>query len=127
VRPKNPFATKLAELLLTEPNAAAREAFDQELKDAFVKTGDESPDNLSCIDYIEYGFVADQAWGVKTTYGLKLKRQGAMLSDLMNVLENCDMPEAIKKQFSGITGEEWDAATRMMTMILMALERDVPA
>jgi hypothetical protein len=125
VRPKNALAAKLAEMLLTEPSSKAAQVFDQEFKDAFLATGSESPDNLSCVNYVEYGSVADASWGVKTTYGLKLKRHNAMLSDIMNVLENCEMPPEIRQRFPGITGEEWDAATRMMTMILVSLERDV--
>jgi hypothetical protein len=124
---KNAFAARLAELLLSEPGSRSAAVVDQELKESFLQAGSESPDNLSCVDYIEYGAIPDQNWGVKTTYALKLKRQGAQLSDIANVLENCDMPREIKEHFPHITGEEWDAALRMITMILMAFERDVAA
>ncbi|HYF47921.1 MAG TPA: hypothetical protein VEJ63_00830 [Planctomycetota bacterium] len=124
---KNPFAAKLAELLLTDPGSRSPSTVDAELKEAFLQTGSETPDNLSCIDYIEYGEISDERWSVKTTYALKLKRQGALLSDIANVLENCDMPREIKERFPNITGEEWDAAMRMMTVIMMAFERDVAA
>lgn len=123
MNPRSPFSAKVAEMAQHPPDPAALKPFNEALRRAFLETGTETPDNLSCVDHLEYGAIPDKDWGVKAVYGLKLKRGRVMLSDIMNVVENCDMPPQVKAQFPKMSGEDWDAATRMITMILVALEQ----
>jgi len=42
----------------------------------------------------------------------------------MNALEDLEtLPESVKNALPTLTAEEWEAATRMMTVLLLLLER----
>lgn len=83
----------------------------------------ETDDNLNCYNHIEYGSVSPGACNSKETYGLKLKGKDILISNVVHLVEDLDLPDQIKKKFPTITRHEWAAVTRMVTMILIAFER----
>ncbi len=93
---------------------------------AFLDYGSETPDNLICFEHIEFGKVSDQDVGTGEVVGLKLKNKPILLSTIANAIECLefpkDIPESEMEYFPDISKEEWDAATRMMTMVLTAFE-----
>lgn len=100
--------------------------FSEDVVGTFLAMGSKTPDNLNCAKYIEYGIVKEREFGPATVYGLKVKGKRLLLSDVMNVIENLYMPDEIKETFPDITNSEWDAITRMITMILISLECKKP-
>jgi hypothetical protein len=54
--------------------------------------------------------------------GIKIKDKEIRLSQLMHSIESMDLPESVKADFPELTQEDWDGATRIMTLVLMSLE-----
>lgn len=92
--------------------------------------GSETPDNLNCYSHVEYGMVPNESdtgnsgdsSSTKLTYGLKIKGKDISLSDIMNAVEDMGVPAEVAAVFPTITEHEWNAATRMITMILLSIE-----
>lgn len=82
--------------------------------------GSETPDNLNCADHIEFGrFTLNE----QTRVGLKIRKKNIPISLLMNVLENMTLPQEVKDHYPELEEYEWDAVTRVITLLLIALER----
>ena len=91
------------------------ELLTKNLHDALLSFGSETPDNLSCVNRIEVGSVGNNR-------GLKLRNQNILLSELAYELENMPMPEQVKEAFPNIIEEDWDAFTRLTTLLYITLE-----
>jgi len=123
----NPFIAKLYQLAATELSSTENSATSEALLKAFLEYAGDTPDNAEAAKLVEYGTVKQEYLisGSKQTLGLKLKDKPVMLSDIMNVVENCPLPAQVKRQFPDLSAREWAAATRLITVILAALERRV--
>jgi hypothetical protein len=88
----------------------------------FLSAGPETPDNLNCYRRIEYGLVEGRQFGPETILGLRVKGKDILLSDVMNVIENLELPAEVQEYFPDLTNQEWDAVTRMITTVLLSLE-----
>lgn len=117
---KQKFGSLLCGLAQSDSNppAIAR----NELMEAFLEFGSQTDDNMNCYRHIEYGPVLRNDWQPKETYGLKLKGKNILISDVIHLVEDLDLPDRIKENFPDITSDEWSAVTRMATMILLAFE-----
>jgi hypothetical protein len=93
-----------------------------QLMETFLEFGSQTDDNLNCYRHIEYGLVPGETCRPKETYGLKLKGTNILVSDVIHLIEDLDLPVHIKEEFPSITENEWAAVTRMATMILIAFE-----
>jgi hypothetical protein len=90
----------------------------------FFAFGSETEDNRVAIDHV----LLDQfinPHSRQTTIGFVLKDSRYALSTVMNYLESEPLPPPLQQQLPLLTEEEWSAATRMMTMILLACEHRV--
>jgi len=88
----------------------------------FLEFGSETPDNLSCSEHIEFGEGTQEPNNARTL-GLKIKGKNVFLSEIMYAIEDNELKE-VRAAFKNLTNEEWNAATRMMTMVMIALESD---
>jgi len=59
-------------------------------------------------------------------YGLKIVGKDIFLSSILNMLENIKPPEVVLERFPDITEEEWRAAIRISTDILVAFDPAKP-
>jgi len=118
----------LVEVLLRACKASERPPVDaaitEEVREAFLRKGSRTPDNLNCVEHIEYGTVEGREFGPPTVSGLKVKESDVLISDVMHLVEDMDVPDIVKKYYIDITAEEWSAITRMTTMILLSLNRN---
>ncbi len=116
---------KFRNLLIYFANADFTETQVAEMNAQFKKTlldfASETPDNLESVERIEVGKVWDGNW---LHSGLKIKDKKIKLSELMYSIESMDLPEAIKAEHPALTQEDWEATTRIMTLIMMSLEDD---
>lgn len=120
---ENSVAKKLFDIL-SEDSLETLANQSHELLEAVLAFGSATDDNLNCIDHVEYGMVSGWPFESNESYGLKLKGKNLLLSDVMNVVENLeDVPSEVKKHFPDLTNDEWSAVTRMVTIVLVALER----
>jgi len=102
----------------------------EEVMRLILLLGSETPDNLNCYSHVEYGIVPNEndagnsgdSSSTKLTYGLKIKGKDISLSDIMNAVEDMGVPAEVAAVFPTITEHEWNAATRMITMILLSIE-----
>ena len=87
------------------------------LRRALLDFASETPDNLNCAERIEVSTL-----GAET--GLALHGRGVLLSDIAHALENAPMPDALKDAFPDISAKDWDAFTRLTTLIYGALTQN---
>ena len=125
------FAHALCELIDSSPEPlhvqdlngfVVSEKSDRLMK-AFLEFGSETDDNVNCFQHVEYGRVDNRVCGPNPIYGLKIKGKKILLADVMNIVENLELPSEICERYPDLTGEEWSAITRMATMILCAFEQ----
>ena len=93
-----------------------------QLRDALLSYGSATPDNTNCVEHVQVGHVPHPGLGSVT--GLVTVHSRALLSDVCNALEDLELPEALRHVLPSLSGAEWRACTRMVTMILTALETD---
>jgi hypothetical protein len=119
---KNELARKLLSICDKDLQQASLAQISAEVTRIFLDISSETPDNLNCRDHIEYGVVEEKHSSPGKTYGLKVKSKPILLSDVMNIIENLALPKEVQEYFPDLTENEWDAVTRMITMILLAIE-----
>jgi len=98
--------------------------FSRELMQIFREIGSETPDNLNCCAHIDYGIVSERQFGPSKILGLKIKDKDILLSDVLNTVEDLELPSQVREYFPNLSLDEWRAVARMMTMILISLEKD---
>jgi len=113
----------LTTLLSSEYSEKALQQKDQIFKQLFLAFSSETSENINGLKQIEYGKVLNKASG-KITFGVKIKNKNILVSDIMNAIEDLeDVPEPIKEYFPDLTHTEWQAATRVITVLLLFLEK----
>ena len=123
ISPENGIAKKLLDII-SEDKIESLEMDSQELLKAILALGSATDDNVNCINHVEYGMISGLPFESSESYGLKLKGKNLLLSDVMNVVENLEeVPGEVKESFPDLTNDEWGAVTRMVTIVLVALER----
>ncbi len=91
--------------------------YDRELKKFFLEFGLETQDNVESMKHIELGKIGSD-------FGIKIKDKDILISDIMNAVEDMeDVPQEVKEYYSEITSEEWQASTRVSTLILVLFEK----
>jgi hypothetical protein len=120
---KTTFRDRLMALAQTPTSQLRLPEMSDLLMRAFLDFGSETEDNLNCATHVDYGSAED---GLSNPHvGLRLKQKAILLSELMNVVESLPLPELVQADFPSLTEEEWSAALRMMTMVLIAFEREM--
>jgi hypothetical protein len=117
----NSFKSKLFEVSGDRKTQVPLSVQSEQLMNAFLEFGSETPDNINCYNHIEFGLTHD--YRSRAVSGLKLKGKELLLSEVMNVVENLELPNKVRRELPDLTESEWDAITRMVTVILIALER----
>jgi len=81
-------------------------------------------DNLSCAEEIGYGVSANRECGPPAKVGLLVKGTGYLLGDVMCALEDDRVCEILGESFPTLSAVQIEAALRMATMVVLALERE---
>lgn len=89
-------------------------AASEEFRRTLLDFASETPDNLACAAQIEIGAVDDET-------GIKLRNTNALFGDLAHALEEMPTPTVVLERFPGLTDQEWQAFTRVTTLIYTAL------
>ncbi|MFI6576458.1 hypothetical protein ACIBFB_11685 [Nocardiopsis sp. NPDC050513] len=119
----NPEArSRLIRTLLDADPAADAEELTRDVARALLSQGSHSPDDLGCVANIEYGsrFTPPGA-GRRPLSGLRIRGTDIPLGDVAWEIESTPLP---RERFPDLTAEQWEAATRMITMLVLALERE---
>jgi hypothetical protein len=94
----------------------------KQLGNLFLDFSSETEENVHCLEHLEYGTSSNSKTAMNRA-GFKIKGKDILISDIMNALEDLDTPpDAVKEYFPELTIEEWSAATRMMTVLLLEKE-----
>jgi hypothetical protein len=88
------------------------------LRRTLLDFGSETPDNLNCARRVEVGPVGSEI-------GPKITGRDVLFRDIAHNLESEPLPEALKDIFPNISEEDWDAFTRMTTLIYILLTPDI--
>jgi hypothetical protein len=104
-----------------------REQAFRSLMDALLAFGSETPDNLGMNQHLDYGIHEDVgSMGKQRRFvGLRLRNSGIGVAELLNVLEDVDVPASLKKRYPEVDDKEWSALRRFVTLIVLALQREV--
>ncbi|MBG0833481.1 hypothetical protein HS041_37910 [Planomonospora sp. ID67723] len=102
----------------TDPAELAREVMR-----VLLYVGSETPCNLNCAENLDYGPVPAASHRPAVS-GLKVKGTDLLVSEVAHAIEDLPLPSALAREFPELTAERWDAVTRMITMLLRALERE---
>lgn len=90
------------------------------LREALLDFASETPDNINCTGLIEIGRVAEEK-------GVKLRNREYLLSDIAHAMEDMPPPDSLKTAFPDLLEKDWDAFTRLTTLIYLALNCDLPS
>lgn len=104
------------------PTAETLIGLTEKIREALLIFGSETPDNRGCAERIEYGLSPGDGM-----FGLRITGKPIPLTDIAWALEDGPMPPNIREKFPALTDEDWDAATRLITLVLAAFERQGPA
>ncbi|MFL5805622.1 MAG: hypothetical protein ACJ8CR_28275 [Roseiflexaceae bacterium] len=118
----NNLAKKILSLCDNNVLSGDIQALSADIMHAFLAMGSETDDNINCYHHIEYGEVSERDSTIKSAYGLKVKGKSLLVSEVMNAVEDLPIPEPIKEYFPDLTEQEWQAVTRITTMVLLSLE-----
>ncbi|MEZ4730245.1 MAG: hypothetical protein R3E79_24205 [Caldilineaceae bacterium] len=58
--------------------------------------------------------------GFQPVIGLKVKGKNILVSQVLNALEDLDLPNEVKEYYPDLTDEEWQAVTRITTIVMLA-------
>lgn len=81
-----------------------------DLRQALLAFASETPDNVACASQIEVGTVAHEL-------GIKFRNHNTLFCDIAHAAEELPLPEAMKSQFPKLTNADWQAFTRMTTLL----------
>lgn len=109
---------KLLMLIESDLDDIDLKKFSQELMQLFREIGSETPDNLNCCAY-----VSGRQFGLGSIIGLKIKDKNVLLSDVLNAVEDLELPSEVREYFPTLNLDEWRAVAWMVTMILISLEK----
>ena len=90
------------------------------LREAVLAFASATPDNLSALDRIG---VVDSPRGAH----LALTGTGTALADIAHALEDLEMPGPLRDLHPDLTPQDWDAFTRLTTLIHVLLCPERPA
>ncbi|MEU1184585.1 pentapeptide repeat-containing protein [Streptomyces sp. NPDC005820] len=115
----------LVRMLLGARGTSAPAGITTAFRKALLTAGSETPDNLACVRHLEYGTVPGPSYAPeRETSGLKITGTDILVSDVARRIEDTPIPASVAEGFPELTTEQWSAATRVITLLLSALEAD---
>ncbi len=92
----------------------------EDLTDQFRATllafASETPDNVSCTSRVKVGELDKEI-------ALKFQDHPVLLSEIAHLLEDEPMPDGMKTAFPNLTEADWEAFTRLTTLLYVLLAR----
>ncbi|WP_157982408.1 hypothetical protein [Nocardiopsis sp. FIRDI 009] len=113
---------RLIRTLVDADSGADAQELTRALARELLSLGSDTPDNLACASHIEYASrFTPSGPGPRPVSGLRIRGTDVPLSDVAWEIESTPLP---RERFPGLTVEQWEAATRMITLLVLALERE---
>lgn len=88
----------------------------EKFKEAFKVMGSYTPDNVSCIDLIDYVLFTKGSDSLQWSLSIKCGEENVSIPDILWVLEELPPPSIILEKFPSLDQEIW---SKMMRFILM--------
>lgn len=118
-------AQDLVRMLLGARDTTAPTDITTGFRKALLTAGSETPDNLACAQLLEYGTVPGPPYAPeRERSGVKIAGTDILVSDLAWRIEDTPIPASVADDHPELTAEQWSAATRVITLLLGALEAD---
>lgn len=97
----------------------------QKMKESFLEQASGSPENIACIENLEYGIAMkclSYNGKKRKFYGLKIKDTDVLVSDIAYFLERDEVIHIIKKAHPELSVQQIESAQRAITLILTGFE-----
>ncbi|MFK0156709.1 pentapeptide repeat-containing protein [Streptomyces sp. NPDC090493] len=92
-------------------------------RNALLTAYSESPDNLACAEHLEYGSVAGPPYAPeRERSGLRITGTDILVSDVACRMEDIPVPASVAEDYPALSPGQWSAVTRVVTLLLGALE-----
>lgn len=93
--------------------------FDSSIRQLFFRIGSETEDNIESMSHVELGCLGSDI-------GIKIRNKDIFISEIINALEDMeDVPHEVREYYPDITDKEWQASTRLTTLILVLFEKSL--
>ena len=119
------LVSMLLQMAGTTADAGERAAFNAAFREAFVRLGSATEDNVDAAAHIEYGVAGACAYAPHGFAGLKVRGRNILLTDVAHAVEDLPLPAQVRAYYPDLTEAEWAAATRVITMLLQSLDRTI--
>lgn len=86
------------------------------LRKALLDFASETPENINCAERIELGDLDDDT-------ALKIVGRAVLFSEIAHRIEDEPMPASLRMAYPDLTEKEWDAFTRMTTLLYLLFSR----
>lgn len=86
------------------------------LRKALLDFASKTPENINCAERIELGDVDDDT-------ALKIVGRAVLFSEIAHRIEDEPMPASLRMAYPDLTEKEWDAFTRMTTLLYLLFSR----
>ncbi|RKH51367.1 hypothetical protein D7Y23_10210 [Corallococcus sp. AB050B] len=117
--------TQLRELLLSDEATSPQLGLVQKrsaLRQLLLSTYSATKPNQQAVKLCHWGRWSQAPFSDRPIVGFGLASSKHALVDVMHALENSPMPREVQQQLPTLSEDEWDAATRMMTLLLYTLQ-----
>lgn len=92
-----------------------------QLRSTLLEFGSQTEDNVSCAERTTV--LEPSGAEAVPARGMAVGEQRILLADLLNFAEGCDIPEEVRDRYPDLEQDDWDAALRLTTLIVTALQR----
>lgn len=101
---------------------SARQEQERELRAALLEFGSDTEDNVACADSLMIARKLEP--GGRSVTGLAIKGKEVLIADILNFAEGCEIPRELREQYPELAQGDWDAAMRLATLVLTAMQDD---
>ncbi len=118
------FFAALRAIAGAKPGSADPVELTARLREELLRLGSRGEDNVSATELLEVGPVPVLGAPELDCLGLRLRGSQTALSDVFWSVEEEPFPEGVREANPEMTEAEWDAATRAVVLLLLAIESE---
>lgn len=91
------------------------------LRESILEFGSETNENVECAENVHLSDV--EMFNDWTSRVITVGEKRVPVADIMNFAEGVPVPVEVQEQFPSLSRADWDAALRLVTLVVSALHR----